>query len=64
MEKRIFGVILASLGIIGLIVAAVLFMNGGSGPHHTRSLVVFIILGLIFFFAGIGLVRNTTDKPT
>ncbi|HTJ11771.1 MAG TPA: hypothetical protein VL547_07090 [Dinghuibacter sp.] len=64
MEKRIFGVILASLGIIGLVVAAILFMNGGGGPHHTRSLIVFILLGLIFFFSGIALVKNTTDKPT
>lgn len=64
MEKRVFGVILASLGIIGLVVAAVLFMRGGGGAHHTRSLIVFILLGLIFFISGVGLVKNTTDKPT
>lgn len=64
MEKRILGIILASLGIIGLIVAAVLFMNGGGGPRHTRSLIVCIVLGLVFFFSGIGLVKNTRDKAT
>jgi hypothetical protein len=44
--------------------AAIGFMNGGEGSRHIRSIAVYGILGAIFFFAGIGLVRNTTDKPT
>jgi hypothetical protein len=64
MEKRILGIILSILGILGLILAAVLFANGGEGARHTRSIVVYGILGVIFFFAGIGLVRNTNDKAT
>jgi hypothetical protein len=55
--KRTFGTILTILGIIGLIYAAVGFVNGNA----MRPLVVYGILGIIFFFTGIGLVRSTQD---
>ncbi len=57
-QKRTFGTILTILGIIGLIYAGVNFANGGNG---TRVLIVYFVLGLIFFFTGIGLIRNTRD---
>lgn len=64
MEKRILGIILSIVGILGLILAAVGFMNGGDSTRHIKSIVVYGVLGVIFFFSGIGLVRNTKDKPT
>lgn len=64
MEKRVLGIILSLLGIIGLILAAVNFMNGGSGTRNVKEIVIYGLLGAIFFFAGIGLVRNTKDKAT
>jgi uncharacterized membrane protein len=64
MEKRVLGIILSILGIAGLILAAVNFMGGGDSAKHIKSIVVFLILGIIFFFAGIGLVRNTNDRAT
>lgn len=64
MEKRVLGIILSILGIAGLILAAVSFMGGGESSKHIKSIVVFLILGIIFFFAGIGLVRNTNDRAT
>ncbi|MES1250045.1 MAG: hypothetical protein ABUL46_05140 [Chitinophaga rupis] len=64
MEKRILGIILSILGITGLILAAISFMGGGDGGKHVKSLLVYAVLGAIFFFAGIGLVRNTNDKAT
>jgi len=64
MEKRILGIILSVLGIIGLILAAIVFMHGGEGSSHVKSICVYAILGIVFFFAGIGLVRNTNDKAT
>ena len=64
MEKRVLGIILSLLGIIGLIMAAVNFMNGASGTRNVKQIVIFAVLGAIFFFAGIGLVRSTKDKPT
>jgi hypothetical protein len=64
MEKRVLGIILSILGIAGLILAAVSFMGGGDGAKHIKSIVVFAVLGVIFFFAGIGLVRNTNDRAT
>jgi uncharacterized membrane protein len=59
--KRIFGVILTILGIAGLIYAAVVFMNAQGSTRQIKTLVVYGLLGAIFFFTGIGLVRNTRD---
>jgi uncharacterized membrane protein len=60
--KRTFGFILTLLGIIGLIYAAILFVNTGGNARDVKSIATFGILGLIFFIAGIGLVRNTRDN--
>ena len=60
--KRIFGAILTVLGIAGLIYTAVIFANTGGGARDIKSLAIFGILGLIFFFAGISLVRTTKDE--
>lgn len=62
MEKRLFGVILTILGIAGLLLAAYNFIQGNTTTNHSiRSVVMYGILGLLFFFAGIGLIRNTRD---
>ncbi len=65
MEKRILGIILSLAGLAGLIIAAVYFINssGGSGKR-IKEIAVYAILGAIFFFSGIGLIRNTKDKAT
>jgi uncharacterized membrane protein len=60
--KRIFGALLTILGIVGLIYAAVLFVNASNGAHDVKTLVIYGILGLIFFIAGIGLIRTTKDE--
>jgi hypothetical protein len=62
--KRILGIILAIIGAIGLILAAVGFANGGFSGRGIRMIVIYSILGAIFFFAGISLVKNTRDKAT
>ena len=64
MEKRIIGFILTILGIAGLITAGVFFMQGGASNTTVKSIMLYGILGLLFFFAGVGLVRNTHDKAT
>jgi type IV secretory pathway VirB2 component (pilin) len=64
MEKRMLGIILSILGVIGLVVAGVYFMKGGEGAKNIRGIVLFGLLGIIFFAAGISLVRNTKDKET
>lgn len=64
MEKRILGIILSLLGVVGLIMAAVNFMNGGAGTRNVKEILIYGVLGAIFFFAGIGLIRNTKDKAT
>ena len=59
--KRIFGALLTVLGIGSLIYAAVLFVNN-SGSRDTKALIIYGILGLIFFISGIGLIRTTKDE--
>lgn len=59
--KRLFGVILTILGIAGLIYAAVIFMNSEGAGRQIKTLVVYGLLGAIFFFTGIGLIRTTAD---
>jgi uncharacterized membrane protein len=63
MEKRVIGIILTLLGVFGLIFAGVQFMNGTSGKRDIKEIVIYGILGVIFFFSGIGLVKNTHDRP-
>ncbi|MGI8951339.1 MAG: hypothetical protein ACR2FN_07110 [Chitinophagaceae bacterium] len=65
MEKRIFGIILTILGIVGLIMAAYNFVQGNNGStYDVKTISVYGILGIIFFFAGIGLIRSTRDKAS
>jgi hypothetical protein len=64
MEKRIFGIILTVLGIAGLILTAMKVLNGKNSNYAVREMLVYGILGLIFFFAGIALIRNTKDRAT
>jgi uncharacterized membrane protein len=59
--KRIFGALLTVLGIIGLIYAAVLFVNN-MGTSNFKALLIYGGLGLLFFIAGISLVRTTKDE--
>ena len=61
--KRIFGALLTVLGIAGLIYGAVLFVNNTSGgTRDVRALIIYSIIGLIFFIAGINLIRTTKDE--
>jgi len=53
--KSIFGAILTVIGIVGLIYAAVLYVND---TGSLRALLVYGILGLIFFISGVKLIRN------
>jgi uncharacterized membrane protein len=60
--KRTFGIILTILGIAGLIYAAVVFLNtGGETRQQVKSLIVYGILGALFFFTGIGLIKGMKD---
>jgi uncharacterized membrane protein len=60
--KRIFGALLTLLGITGLIYAAVLFTNVTSKTHDVLTVIMFSGVGLIFFIAGISLIRTTKDE--
>ena len=60
--KRTFGTLLTVLGIGGLIYAAVLFMNTGGSNRDIRGLIIFAVLGIVFFISGPGLIKNTKDE--
>jgi len=59
--KRTFGIILTVLGIAGLIYAAIIFMKTSGGTEQIKTLIVWGLLGAIFFFTGIGLIKGTRD---
>ena len=56
--KRTFGTILTILGIVGLLYAGYGLIN--KSIDYT-TLAVIGVIALIFFFSGIGLVKNTKD---
>jgi uncharacterized membrane protein len=60
--KRVFGGLLTILGIVGLIYTAVLFVNTSGGNRDFRALIIYGILGIVFFIAGISLVKTTKDE--
>ena len=60
--KRIFGALLTLLGIAGLIYTAILFANTSGGMRDIKGLIIYGILGLLFFISGISLVRTTKDE--
>lgn len=59
--KRVFGTLLTVLGAVGLIYAAVLFANTSGTNAQIRGMIIYGLLGFLFFVTGIGLVRNTAD---
>lgn len=59
--KRIFGALLTILGIASLIYTAVLFANLTGGTSTIRQIVIYGILGIIFFISGISLIKTMKD---
>lgn len=60
--KRFFGGLLTVLGIIGLIYTAMIFADTTGGTRDIKSLIIYGILGIVFFTSGISLVRATKDE--
>ncbi len=60
--KRIFGAILTILGIASLIYAAQMFLTATGTNRDIKSLIIYGVLGLIFFVSGISLVKTTKDE--
>jgi hypothetical protein len=60
--KRIFGALLTLLGTGSIIYAALLFINNNGGNKNIRTLVIYGIIGLLFFLAGLSLIRTTKDE--
>ena len=60
--KRTFGFILTLLGIVGLIYTAMIFAKSSGETNSIKGLIIYGVLGLIFFVSGIGLIKNTKDE--
>jgi hypothetical protein len=60
--KRIFGALLTLLGAGGLIYGAILFVNTSGGSRNIKATIIFGLIGIVFFIAGIGLIRTTKDE--
>ncbi|WP_420149284.1 hypothetical protein [Spirosoma sp.] len=53
--KSMLGIILTLVGLVGLIYGGIDFTKGGVA----QASFVYLILGGVFFFAGISLIRST-----
>jgi predicted Na+-dependent transporter len=60
--KRIFGALLTLLGIASLIYAAQVFLSATESTRDIKTLIIYGVLGIIFFASGISLVRATKDE--
>lgn len=60
--KRIFGALLTLLGIGSLIYSAISFVNASGNNYDIKLLIIFGVLGLIFFVSGISLIITTKDQ--
>lgn len=60
--KRIFGALLTVLGIGALIYTAVVFSNTSGSNADIKFLIIYGILGILFFTSGISLVKTTKDE--
>ena len=60
--KRIFGALLTGLGIGGLVYTAVVFTNTSGATKDIKTLIVYGVLGIVFFVSGISLVRTIKDE--
>ncbi len=61
-EKRVFGGVLTLAGMAGLIYAAIVFGSTSGAARDVKSIIIFGLLGTVFFITGIGLVRSTKDQ--
>lgn len=60
--KRFFGALLTAFGIGGLIYTAVVFTDTSGGTKDVKELIIYGVLGIVFFVSGISLVRTTKDE--
>ena len=60
--KRIFGTILSALGIGGLVYTAYLFSMTSGSNQDIRTLIIYGVLGFVFFLTGISLIKTTKDE--
>lgn len=60
--KRIFGSLLTVLGIAGLLYASFVFINTGGQTREIKALIIYGVLGIVFFLSGISLIRGTKDE--
>ena len=60
--RRIFGTILTALGIGGLVYTAVIFSNTSGSNQEVRTLIIYGVLGFVFFLTGISLIKTTKDE--
>ena len=60
--KRLFGALLTILGIVGLIYTAYIFTDTSGSERDVKTLIIYGVLGIVFFISGIGLIKTTKDE--
>ncbi len=60
--KRFFGAVLSLLGIGGLIYTATVFASTSGSERDIKTLIIFGVLGAVFFLSGMSLIRTIKDE--
>ena len=53
MERKLLGTVMIILGLAGMSIAGMNFINGNGSVENIINVIIFIIGGAILFFAGI-----------
>lgn len=61
-SKRSFGVFLTALGIGGLIYTTIIFANTMGEIADITKIIIYDVLGILFFISGISLASTMNDK--
>jgi len=62
--ERLLGIILAVFGLSGLVLAVYNMIKMGPGTKSIMEILLYGVLGAIFFFGSISLVRDKRDRAT
>ena len=64
MERKILGTVLLVLGVCGLIVAGMVFVNGNGSMQNIIHTIIYIISGSALFFTGLDFVMPQREIST
>lgn len=63
MEKRILSIVLTVLGFAGIVISGLRFMEGNGSSGNIIEVIIYLVVGATFLFAGLNNLVPETRKP-